>query len=57
MSSKNVKKPTETPVDEHEGMGGSYLLDPDTGLRTLVERTQPAEQATDKEVNDGTAQA
>lgn len=31
--------------DEHAGHGGSYLLDPKTGKRTLVERTgmpQPA---------------
>lgn len=26
-------------TDEHEGMGGSYTLDPKTGKRTLVERT------------------
>lgn len=25
--------------DEHEGMGGSYALDPKTGKRKLVERT------------------
>lgn len=27
--------------DPHAGQGGSYLLDPDTGERTLIERTQP----------------
>lgn len=26
-------------TDEHEGQGGSYTLDPKTGKRTLVERT------------------
>lgn len=26
-------------MDEHEGQGGSYTLDPKTGKRTLVERT------------------
>jgi hypothetical protein len=26
--------------DEYSGMGGTYLLDPVTGARTLVERTQ-----------------
>ena len=29
-------------VDEYQGQGGSYLLDPETGIRTLVERTLPA---------------
>lgn len=29
-------------VDEFHGQGGSYLLDPATGIRTLVERTKPA---------------
>lgn len=34
-------------IDEFAGQGGSYVLDPETGKRTLVERTQdatPAEQ-------------
>ncbi len=30
--------------DEYQGQGGSYLLDPETGLRTLVFRTSPAEE-------------
>lgn len=29
-------------VDEYQGQGGSYLLDPKTGIRTLIERTEPA---------------
>jgi hypothetical protein len=29
-------------VDEYWGQGGSYLLDPKTGKRKLVERTAPA---------------
>ena len=29
-------------VDEFHGQGGSYLLDPATGIRTLVERTKSA---------------
>lgn len=29
-------------VDEFHGQGGTYLLDPATGIRTLVERTEPA---------------
>ena len=39
-------------MDEFEGIGGSYIVDPKTGERTLVERTQenqpPAEQAPEK---------
>ena len=30
-------------VDPYAGMGGSYLLDPATGERTLIERTQEPE--------------
>lgn len=29
--------------DEYSGQGGSYLLDPETGIRTLIKRTLPAE--------------
>ena len=29
--------------DEFHGIGGSYIADPKTGKRTLVERTQEAE--------------
>ena len=28
--------------DEFSGQGGTYLLDPETGKRTLLERTAPA---------------
>ena len=31
-----------TMVDEYWGEGGSYLLDPKTGKRKLIERTEPA---------------
>ena len=27
--------------DEYSGQGGSYLLDPETGKRTLIQRTLP----------------
>lgn len=30
-------------VDEYLGQGGTYLLDPKTGRRTLIERTEPAQ--------------
>ena len=42
-------------VDEYEGQGGSFIIDPKTGKRKLVEQTQPAEQPTDsatEEVDD-----
>lgn len=29
-------------MDNHEGAGGSYTVDPKTGIRTLVERTKDA---------------
>ena len=32
-------------TDENEGQGGSYLLDPKTNKRTLVERTAPPADA------------
>ena len=33
-------------MDEYKGQGGSYLVDPKTGKRKLVERTQPAPHPT-----------
>lgn len=30
-------------LDQHHGMGGSYVADPITGKRTLVERTATTE--------------
>lgn len=32
----------DTVHDQHAGHGGSYILDPKTGQRRLVERTQEA---------------
>ena len=28
-------------IDEYHGQGGSYLLNPKTGKRQLIERTEP----------------
>lgn len=43
-------------LDEYWGQGGTYLQDPKTGKRTLVERTEPAVTASDAEVlTDGPA--
>ena len=33
-------------IDEYSGQGGSYLLDPETGKRTLIKRTLPADTPT-----------
>ena len=33
----------DTIVDEFWGQGGTYLLDPKTGKRKLIERTEPAQ--------------
>ena len=40
-------------IDENQGLGGSYLLDPKTGKRKLVERTQPAPHLTPEEATNG----
>lgn len=37
--------PAPNVEDVYRGQGGSYLLDPETGLRTLVSRTQPLGEA------------
>lgn len=43
LSESQSSQPTPlSVVDEYAGQGGSYLLDPETGIRTLVERTLPA---------------
>lgn len=34
-------------IDEYSGQGGSYLLDPETGKRTLIKRTLPADTPAD----------
>jgi hypothetical protein len=42
-------------VDEYWGQGGSYLLNPKTGKRTLIERTDPATTSdpTPEDLTDG----
>lgn len=30
--------------DEYHGQGGAYVIDPATGKRILIERTQPADK-------------
>lgn len=38
--------------DEHAGHGGSYVLNPKTGKRTLQERTQHADAQPDQQPTD-----
>lgn len=42
--------------DEYWGQGGTYLLDPDTGKRKLIERTEPAQpsELQPEDLSDGT---
>lgn len=40
--------------DEYDGQGGSYLLDPKSGKRTLIEQTKPAQPQSTEELTDGT---
>lgn len=35
-------------MDEFDGIGGSYIADPETGVRTLVERTQEQQPVTEQ---------
>jgi len=44
-----------TMEDEHWGQGGTYLLDPKTGKRKLIERTEPANpsEPQPEELSDG----
>ena len=44
-------------VDEYQGQGGSYLLNPKTGKRKLIERTEPAQPFNPQveELSDGSA--
>jgi hypothetical protein len=46
-------------VDEYWGQGGTYLLDPKTGKRKLIERTEPAQpsEPQTEELSNGLAGA
>jgi hypothetical protein len=37
-------------MDEFDGIGGSYIVDPETGSRTLIERTQEPQRVTEQPV-------
>jgi hypothetical protein len=47
-----------TMVDEYWGQGGTYLLDPKTGNRKLIERTEPAQpsEPEPEELSNGTSE-
>jgi len=44
--------------DEYHGQGGTYLVDPKTGKRKLIERTEPAQPSdnTPEELSNGTSE-
>jgi len=42
-------------IDEYHGQGGSYLLDPKSGKRKLVERTEPGQPQPQSEVTSDAA--
>ena len=44
-----------TTIDEYHGQGGTYLQDPKTGKRKLVERTEPAQPQISPEVTSDAA--
>jgi hypothetical protein len=44
-----------TMEDEYQGQGGSYLLNPKTGKRKLIERTEPANPSQPDEVESNAA--
>lgn len=44
-----------TMEDEYHGEGGSYLLNPKTGKRKLIERTEPANPSQPDEVESNAA--
>ena len=47
-----------TMVDEYWGQGGTYLQDPKTGKRKLLERTEPAQPLNQQpeDLSDGTSE-
>jgi hypothetical protein len=44
-----------TMEDEYKGQGGTYLLNPKTGKRKLLERTEPAQPSQPNEVESNAA--
>lgn len=55
--SKRRTKTVDEMLDEFRGQGGSYVVNPESGQRELVERTAPAEDQPVMEQDNGTSQA
>jgi len=42
---RTTAQPSAGSPDQYHGQGGSYLRDPETGERVLIERTGPCDRA------------
>ena len=49
---KEYQAPQPSVVDAYQGQGGSYILDSETGVRTLVQRTLPPGMAGEPEIQE-----
>jgi len=49
---KEYQAPQPIVVDAYQGQGGSYILDSETGVRTLVQRTLPPRMAGEPEIQE-----
>jgi hypothetical protein len=54
---QEYQAPEPIVVDAYQGQGGSYILDSETGVRTLVQRTLPPEMAGQIETQEVTSDA
>jgi hypothetical protein len=54
---QEYQAPEPIVVDAYQGQGGSYILDSETGVRTLVQRTLPPEMAGQIETQEVTSNA
>lgn len=49
---KEYQAPQPIVVDAYQGQGGSYILDSETGVRTLLQRTLPPGMAGEPEIQE-----
>ena len=49
---KEYQAPQPIVVDAYQGQGGSYILDSETGVRTLVQRTLSPGMAGEPEIQE-----
>ena len=49
---KEYQAPQPIVVDAYQGQGGSYILDSETGVRTLVQRTLPPGMAGEPDIQE-----